>query len=192
MLRDPRVEDCMSWIRSAVGVAAVAGCLFASPRFSYAQSDPVVDLSRVEAAVAVAFEKTTQAGNGHWIGPALSAGLDLNLDAHLSLAAELETIAHRAVTRLAGIRLSTGFFFGNERDPVPGRFFLRAMAGTAGASEGGTRGAAEIGGGADVLRSRTAPIGLHWEVGGRLFPGAPRGADGYARIGVVFGPRLAR
>jgi hypothetical protein len=182
----------MITVRRAVAVTVIAGCLFARSERTDAQSASVVDLSRLEAAVAVAFQKTADGGERHWRGPGLAAGLDLNLSPHLSIAAELETAGHRPVTRLAGARLSTRFFYGNERDPVPGRFFVRALAGVVGASGARAHRGLEIGGGADVLLSRTAAIGLHWEVGGRLMPGAPNGADGYARIGVVFGPRVAR
>ena len=41
----------------------------------------------------------------------------------------METDFQRLTTLLGGAQLATGFFYGSSRDPLPGRFIGRALAG---------------------------------------------------------------
>jgi hypothetical protein len=49
----------------------------------------------------------------------------------------------------------------------------------------------QVGVGADVLLSRTRPVGLRWEAGYELIAAARPGRDnGRVAIGLIFGPHL--
>lgn len=58
---------------------------------------------------------------------------------------------------------------GADRDQVPGRFFARTLAGVARDGSEARRPAGQLVAGADILLSRTHPVGLRWEVGAGRF-----------------------
>jgi hypothetical protein len=90
-------------------------------------------------------------------------------------------VDHRSIG--AGLRVSTPFYYGSSRDPVPGRFFAHVLTGPG--RKGGWAGTEVlVGAGAEVLLSRHAPIGLHWELDGRRVLDAQRWTTEFA-LGVV-------
>ena len=156
---------------------------------------PAVVLPRVELGASVALKQRLDvpAGQRDWTGPGLSLTAHGNLNDHFALAGAAETFFDGRTSVLGGARLSSGFFYGNNRDPVPGRFFGNVLVGSIAIDGSRSHAGAEIGGGADVLFVHPRGIGLHWEVGFKIVPGAPsRQGAGYAEIGVILGPRLFR
>ena len=92
---------------------------------------------------------------------------------------------------LAGLQLSTSFYYGSGRDATPGRFFAKLLAGVSGVGSTQIHGAGQIDVGADILLSATKPVGFRWEVRFDLIPGDPlHHAYRRAAVGVVFGPRI--
>jgi hypothetical protein len=130
-------------------------------------------------------------GERSWTGPGLALTINRNATSHLACAAQVETDFHRATAFLGGAQLGTSFYYGSGRDPVPGRFFAKVLAGVVKDGLGGFHPASQGGVGADVLLSRTRAVGLRWEVGYELVAGAvPEQHNGRAAIGLIFGPRL--
>jgi hypothetical protein len=127
-----------------------------------------------------------------WIGPGVSVTVDRNVGDHLAVTTSVDKDRQPGATALAGVQLSTRFYYGNGRDPVPGRFFARLMIGAAGTGSG-ARGAGRFEVGADILLSRSHAVGLRWEVGYDVVPSEENHpANGRAAIGIVLGPRLDR
>lgn len=176
------------------GVAA--GTSMAVPGAACAQSTPQsrVDLPRFEVAASIPFKQVTDAGsNRRWTGPGVSVTIDRYLTRQLAVAGEVETDGHDATAFLGGAQVSTGFYYGSSRDPVPGRFFGRVLAGVRNSSLAGVQPSGQIAAGTDILLSRTRPIGLRWEAGYDLNAGAVvRHATGRVAVGLIFGPRLHR
>jgi hypothetical protein len=168
------------------------------PGAACAQSpqQPRAELTPIEVAAGVSFKRTgAVAGlDQRWTGPALSVGLDVKVTSNLAVAAQGETDFQGAQTLLAGMQMSTGFYYGNNRDPVPGRFFGRMLfGGASGAGYSGMRAATQLAGGADILLSRSKGVGLRWEAGYEfLFGDVPHHANGRVAIGLLFGPHLRR
>lgn len=155
---------------------------------------PSVALPRVELGASVAFKQRLDvpAGQRDWTGPGLSLTAHGNLNDHLALVGAAETFFDGRTSVLGGARLSSGFFYGNNRDPIPGRYFAKVLVGSVAIDGSRSHAGAEIGGGADVM-FHARGVCLHWEVGFKIVPGAPsRQGAGYVEIGVIFGPRLFR
>ena len=147
-------------------------------------SQPGVDLPRFELAKA--------GGDRRWTGPGLALAIDRNATPHLAASVQVETDFHHKTAVLGGARVTTGFYYGSVRDPVPGRFFARALAGVVNGAFDGMHQAGQVAGGADVMLSRTRAVGLRWEVGYELTPGGVQGhTNGRVAIGLILGPRLA-
>lgn len=164
----------------------------AVPAWAGQQSD--TELTRVEIGGGVVFRRPVPVpaeSAKHW-STGLALGVNGNINARFAVATEIETYFHGSPTALGGAQVSTSFFYGSGRDPVPGRFFGKLLGGVA--SNGVTRAPAlHVGGGGEVLLSRTAPIALQWEIGYRII-GATIGPriNGVAAIGFVCGPHLSR
>ena len=156
-------------------------------------SQPGVDLPRFELAAAVPFKQIAKAGGDRrWTGPGLALAIDRNATPHLAASVQVETDFHHKTAVLGGARVTTGFYYGSGRDPVPGRFFARALAGVVNGAFDGMHPAGQVAGGADVMLSRTRAVGLRWEVGYELTPGGVQGhTNGRVAIGLILGPRLA-
>jgi hypothetical protein len=170
----------------------------AAASLAYAQTaqQPRAELTPIEIAAGVSFKRTgaVTGVDQHWSGPALSVGIDVKVTNNLAVAAQGETDFKNARTLLAGAQMSTGFYYGNNRDPVPGRFFGRVLfGGASGAGYSGMRAAMQLAGGADILLSRSKGVGLRWEAGYEfLFGDVPHHANGRVAIGLIFGPHLIR
>ena len=164
----------------------------AAPAWAGQQSP--AELTRVEVGAGVVFRRPVGVPPGlavHWSN-GLALDVTGNLNARFAVASEIETFFQGSSTVLGGAQLSTNFFYGNGRDPVPGRFFAKLLGGVA--SNGVTSAPAlHAGGGAEVLLSRTKPIALRWEIGYRIVAAnlGPR-VNGVAAIGLVFGPHLSK
>ncbi len=175
----------------------VSGCLPIAGRAA-AQPwppQPGAVLPRFELGASVGFKERLDApfGQHDWTGPAAAIDVVGNLSGHLALVGAAESFFDGRTSLLAGARVSTGFFYGNNRDPVPGRFVGKLLVGSVAVDGTTSRLGLQIGGGADVLFRQPRGTGLHWEVGYKIVPGAEsRQASGYAQIGLVFGPRVLR
>jgi hypothetical protein len=174
----------------SVVILMVVGCSAAAR----AQApSTVVDLPRVETGAAASLREIEAGGARSWTRPSLALAVNGNVNAHVAVTTDFGPSSGAGLAVLAGVRLSTGFLYGSERDPVPGRFIARILVGRATVGTGDAQSALQATGGADLLLSRTHPIGLHWELGYRVAldrPG-PR-SGGIVQIGLVFGPHLRR
>lgn len=179
-------------------ILAASAAALGWPGAARAQSAqrPRAELTPIEIAAGVSFKRTGAAVglDQRWTGPALSVGIDVKVTDHLAVAAQGETDFEGARALLAGAQLSTGFYYGNNRDPVPGRFFGRILFGSAsGAGYAVMHAAMQLAGGADILLSRSKGVGLRWEAGYELvFGDVPHHANGRVAIGLLFGPHLRR
>ena len=156
---------------------------------------PPAELSRFEIGAYVSFTQTSvQADGGAWAGPGLSLEINANLGKPYAVASRVETYFDgRIAAALAGAQVSTGFYYANKRDSIPGRFFAKVLAGAARDSFGVTRPALYLGAGADAILSGRRGIGLHWDAGWDVVPGDPRRpVRGRVGIGLIFGPHSRR
>ena len=154
---------------------------------------PDVDMPRIELATAVAVKRTidTVRADRTWRDPNVSVSIGRHVSRQVAAAAQVETGFDRSATVLGGLQLGTDFFYGSGRDPVPGRFFGRVLAGVVTGDPRGVHPACQVGGGADILVSRTRGIGVRWEAGYEFIAGGvPQHVNGRLAIGLVFGPRL--
>jgi len=176
--------------------AAVAALALGLPIPARAQSprQPDVDVPRMDLAATARFTQVPDgAADRKWIGRGFALTIDRGVTPYLAAAVQVETDLHHVTGFLSGAQVSTPFYYGSARDPVPGRFFGRALTGAVSDEFGVGHPAAQLSGGADVLLSRARAIGLRWEVGYQLMagPGAEPGhANGRVAVGLLIGPRL--
>ena len=159
------------------------------------QTQPEVVLPRLEIGANVsATRRADSVGTDRsWTGLGCSLTVNGNISDRFALAGQAETCVGHATTVLGGVQVSTGFYYGNNRDPVPGRFFARALVGAVAGHTTDTRTAAQVGGGADVLLSRTHGVGVRWEVGYEFAPSDEgHRSGGRVAIGLIFGPHLPK
>jgi len=127
----------------------------------------------------------------HWTGPGVLLGVNGNLSDNLAIATSVEKTSQGRAAMLAGLQLSTTFFYGSGRDATPGRFFAKFLAGVSGAGSPQLRGTGQFDVGADILVSTSKPVGIRWEVGWDIVPGDPiHHTYGRAAVGLVFGPKI--
>lgn len=157
-------------------------------------AQPPAELSRLDIGAYVSFKQTSvQADGGTWTGPGLSLDINANVSERFAVATRIETHFDRSLSALAGTQVSAGFQYANGRDPVPGRFFAKALAGAVRDSAGVTRPALHLGAGADIILSGARGVGLHWDAGWEIVPGdARRRVRGRVAIGLIFGPHVRR
>lgn len=176
--------------------ALVAATTLGWPGAAGAQpaTQPGVDQPRIELAAVARLERMVGAnGERRWSSPGLAVTVDRTVSRHLAAAVQVETDFRDAIALLGGVQMSTGFYYGSSRDPVPGRFFARTLAGVARDGSEARRPAGQLVAGADILLSRTHPVGLRWEVGYDLSPGAAAGAaNGRVAIGLLLGRCVPR
>ena len=158
-------------------------------------AQPPAELSRLEIGAYVSFKQTgLQPDGGTWTGPGLSVEVNANVRKPYAVASRVETYFDgRLAAALAGAQVSAAFLYANNRDPFPGRFFAKALAGAARDSFGVRRPALYIGTGADGLLFGRRGIGLHWDVGLEVVPGDPRQrVRRRVGIGLIVGPHVRR
>lgn len=154
---------------------------------------PPAEVPPVDFAASVSWREipATAGALKHWTGPGFALSVNGNLNDNLAVATSVEKISQGRAAVLAGLQLSTAFFYGSGRDPTPGRFFVKFLAGVSGAGSPQLRGTGQFDVGADILISTSKPIGVRLEVGWDLVPGDPlHHTYGRAAVGFVFGPRI--
>jgi hypothetical protein len=154
---------------------------------------PPAEVPPVDVVASVPWRQVpaTAGALKHWTGPGFSLAVNGNISENVAVATSVEKLSEGRAAVLAGLQLSTSFFYGSGRDPVPGRFFAKLLAGVSGAGSNQLRGAGQVDVGADILLSRSWPVGFRWEVGFDVIPGDPlHHTYGRAGVGLVFGPRI--
>jgi hypothetical protein len=158
-------------------------------------AQPPAELSRFDIGAYVSFKQMGEpaGGDGTWTGPGLSLDVNANLSKRLALATRVETYFDGTLSALAGAQVSGDFLYANSRDPGPGRFFAKALAGVVRERSGVTRPAFHVGAGADGILSGRRGIGFHWDAGWEIVPGSPyRRFRGRVAMGVIIGPHVRR
>jgi hypothetical protein len=194
----PRMPAPMTLVRVAASLLVFWTAPAARASAQTPTQSTVVDLPRIEAGVSASFIRST-GDTRRWRRAGFDLAAMVKLSDRLHVVVRIEPPSGTGKALLAGARLSTPFFYGSDRDPTPGRFFLQILIGRASPAVSGggpigraieAVGALDVGGGADVLISRVYPIAVHWQTGYRV--GVPRlhGAEGRVEIGLLFGPRL--
>jgi hypothetical protein len=162
--------------------------IFATPASAQMADDVQVPHLEVSAAKPI----YQAALNGaHWT---ISGG-DVSLTRNITGRAGVELHALRTIGTTwlwIGPRLNTGFFYGSERDPVPGRFFVEAAAGASVAGrDGRARAALLLGAGADLMIAPRHGVSLRWELIGHTRSSDPVDSSrGQLVVGLLFGPRV--
>lgn len=177
-------------------VVAGSAVILALSTHGWAQTpaQPPVAQPRFDAAASATFRQIAASTDADrsWSGPGVSVASNGNLNEHLAITASVEKLSPAGVAALVGLQLSTGYFYGNNRDPVPGRFFARLLVGGARAETDTAHIAGQVDVGADVLLSRSRGVGFRWQIGYSTAPGTDRNyAYGRAALGIVFGPRVS-
>src|SRR5262249_30307818 len=133
------VEVLMSRMsRYIVAAIAVVAILVSSP-CAWAHQLPVpqppAEVPPVDVAATVSWREVPASAGAlkHWTGPGFALAVNGNLTENVAIATSVEKISQGRAAVLAGLQLSTTFFYGSGRDPVPGRFFAKALAGVSGA-----------------------------------------------------------
>jgi hypothetical protein len=163
-------------------------------RLAWAQfvRQPPAELSAVDVVASV-FGKQVPPTSGaqvRWSGPGFSLAVDGNVTRNVAVAAGVERFTQGGLAWLAGLQLSTAFEYGSGRDPVPGRYFAKFLAGVSSGGSVQTRGIGQIDVGADILTT-LRPLGVRFEAGYDIVPGDPiHHAYGRVAIGFIFGPRI--
>jgi hypothetical protein len=182
--------------RSVLALAVLLPVCAAPARAQPARpAQPPVELSRFDIGAYVSFKQTgaPAVGDRTWTGPGLSLDVNANFSERFALATRVETYFDGALSALAGAQLSTDFLYPNKRDPIPGRFFAKALAGVVRERSGVTRPAFHVGAGADGILSGRRGVGLHWDAGWEIVPGsAYRRFRGRVAVGVIIGPHVRR
>ena len=138
-------------------------------------AQPPAELSRLEIGAHISFRQTSvQPDGGTWMGPGLSVEVNANVRRPFAVATRVETYFDgRLAAALAGAQVGTALHYPNNRDPFPGRFFAKALAG------------------ADGLLFPRRGIGLHWDAGWEVVPRDPlRRVRGRVAIGLIVGPHV--
>jgi hypothetical protein len=177
--------------RWVMAVAVLACSTNASAGQGMAQ--PPAELPRVDVVASVSFRQVAANAGAltHWTGPGFSLTVNGNVSGNVAITSSVEKFSAGRAAVLAGLQLSTSFYYGSGRDATPGRFFAKFLAGVSGVGSTDVRGAGQLDVGADILLSTRKPVGFRWEVGYDFIPGDPlHHAYGRAAVGLVFGPRI--
>ena len=178
---------------AAVIVIMTAGILSGTPAWArqFARQPPA-EIPRVDLVASVFGKQVppTAGAQLHWTGPGFSLAVDGNVTKNIAVATSVERFTQGGVAWLAGLQLSTAFEYGSGRDPVPGRYFAKFLAGASSGGSAQTRGMGQIDVGADILTT-LRPLGVRFEVGYDIVPGDPvHHAYGRVAVGFIFGPRI--
>jgi hypothetical protein len=168
---------------------ALALLLTAAAAPAAAQMADDVQTPRVEVSAAEPIY-TSALGGSHWT----AVGADVSLTRNVSERAGVEFQVLRTIGTTwlwAGPRLTTGFFYGSERDPIPGRFFVELAGGASVTGrDGRTRPAMMLGAGTDLLIAPRRGVSLRWELIGHTQSADPVDPSRYQLVvGLLFGPR---
>jgi len=177
----------MSLVRMGLVVSAIVVTCSTPAWARQGPPQPPAELSRVDIVASVPWKQiaATAGAQRVWTGPGFSLGVNGNVSEHAAIASGVEKFAQGGVALLTGIQLSTAFYYGSGRDPVPGRFFAKFLAGASSGGSGHTRGVGQFDVGADVLLGPSKPIGFRWEVGYDIVPGDPV-HHAYGRVAIGF------
>ena len=157
------------------------------------QAQPPAELPRVDVVASVSFRQVpaTAGALTHWTGPGFSLTVNGNVNGNVAIASSVEKFSEGRAAVLAGLQLSTSFYYGSGRDATPGRFFAKFLAGVSGVGSTQIRGAGQFDVGADILLGPSKPMGFRWEVGYDIVPGDPvHHAYGRVAIGFIFRPGI--
>ncbi|HKW01976.1 MAG TPA: hypothetical protein VJN96_19270 [Vicinamibacterales bacterium] len=175
------------------GILAVlvmlAGATQARAQFA---RQPPAELPAVDVVASLPWTQipATAGAERHWSGPGFALGVDGNVNKVVAIATNVERFTPGGVAWLGGLQLSTAFEYGSGRDPVPGRYFAKFLAGVSSGRSVQTRGLGQVDVGFDILTT-LRPVGVHVEVGYDLVPGDPvHHAYGRVAVGIIFGPKI--
>jgi hypothetical protein len=177
-----------------IGVVVAVIALTCSTRAWARQGppQPPAQLSPIDVVASVPWTQVTATAGAqqHWAGPGFSVAVNGNVSDNAALATSVEKSSHGTLAVLGGVQMSTGFFYGSGRDPVPGRFFAKLLAGVSSGASVQTRGIGQVDVGFEILTT-LKPVGVHVEVGYDIVPGDPvHHAYGRMAVGVIFGAGL--
>jgi hypothetical protein len=159
-----------------------------------AQMADNVETPRVEVALGKPIHKDAFVpGAPRWTMAGGDAALTGNLTGRIGIDAHvMRTIG--TTWLFLGARVHTGFFYGSQRDPIPGRFFLELLGGVSvPGRDGRTRPAALVGAGTDLMVLPKKGISIRWELVGHTRSSDPVGPSRcHFIIGLLIGPRLTK
>ena len=160
--------------RLSRGVMAVA-VLACSTNAWAGQARPPAELPRVDVVASVSFQQVpaTAGALTHWTGPGFSLTVNGKVTGNVAIAGSVEKFSAGRAAVLAGLQLSTSFYYGSGRDATPGRFFAKFLAGVSGVGSTQIRGAGQIDVGADILLVRRNPWACGGKSGTTSFPVTP-------------------
>src|SRR5262245_12267294 len=143
-----------SAIRSVPAASVLLLVCAVSARAQTAQ--PRAELSRFEIGAYVSSRQTDESVGGErkWKGPGQAIEFNANVNVRFSVATIVETYFDGTVAALAGVQVCP-----NMHDPLPTRFFAKALAGAVRERSGGTRPALYLGAGADTILIGTRGLG---------------------------------
>lgn len=179
-------------VRIVIGFVVATAFAGSTEGWAQTQTQPPAAPGRFDIAATAPFTQIVTSGDqkGSWSGPGASVVLDGNVSPHFAIATSIETRPEAGIAALVGGQLSTGYFYGNNRDPVPGRFFGKLLAGVLRTGANGAHACGQLDVGADILLARSGAVAFRWEVGYDITPGdEPHAASGRAAFGLVFGRR---
>lgn len=183
----------MSAAPMVIGLVMATTVATSTEVWAQTQTQPPVAPGRFDIAATAPFTQVvTRSGDekGTWSGPGAAVVLDGNVSPRFAIATSIETRPDAGVAALVGCQLSTGYFYGNNRDPVPGRFFGTLLAGVSRRSANAAHAIGQFDVGADILLSRSGGLAFRWEIGYEITAGdEPHAAYGRAAFGLVFGRR---
>jgi len=159
-----------------------------------AQMADNVETPRLEVALGKPIHKDAFApGAPRWTMTGGDAALTGNLTERIGVDAHvMRTIG--TTWLFLGPRVHTGFFYGSERDPIPGRFFLELLGGVSVTGrDGRARPAALAGAGTDLMVLPKKGISIRWELVGHTRSSDPVDPSRYNfMIGLLIGPRMTK
>jgi hypothetical protein len=175
-----------------IGLVVATTLAGSTEAWAQTRTQPAVAPGRFDIAVTAPFTQIATSGDEKrtWSGPAAALVVDGNVSPHLALATSIETRSGPGIGALIGCQISTGYFYGNNRDPVPGRFFGKLLAGVSRTRGNSAHPAGQFDVGADILLSRSGAVAFRWEVGYEItLADEPHAVNGRAALGLVFGGR---
>ena len=97
-------------------------------------AQPPAELSRVDVVASVSFRQVSATAGAltHWTGPGFSLTVNGNVNGNVAIASSVEKFSEGRAAVLAGLQLSTSFYYGSGRDATPGRFFAKFLVGASG------------------------------------------------------------
>lgn len=172
-----------------IGLVVATTLAGSTEGWAQTQTQPAVAPGRFDTAATAPFTQIATSGDEKrtWSGPAVALVVDGNVSQHLAVATSIETRSEAGIGALIGCQISTGYFYGNNRDPVAGRFFGKLPAGVSRTRGNSAHPAGQFDVGADILLSRSGAVAFRWEVGYEItLAGDADAVNGRAALGLVF------